>query len=487
MEGPVTPKDVRRVGINTAAPILARVVDAGFALVYLRLLGRPDVGTYQFVVVFTTYLDTLIDFGLNALIARDVSRGAVSASAAFRTVNALRIGLWLVGLPLTLLVYGPLRETANISTEAALAGWVYYIALLPTVLAKSSSGVLWAAERLEFTAGVSVLSTLLRTVIGGAALFSGFGLVGLASASLVTNIATSLVLWRLASHHGMRNPLFSEDPTLNPPAAEPRIRHWLRESWPLFINQLLQSLFFKVDALLLPSLAGNAAAGTYAAAYKVSEGAGIISSSFTLALFPRLSRETNLTNAYQLALKLLLQIGIPLAVGVALLSEPIVAVVGGRDYLPESAIALSILICYLPLSYANGLTQYVLIAAGKHRLLTAAFAGALIFIVAANLLLIPRFSYIGAAWVTVGSEIALMIPFWMIVSKITPGVSLLEEARAPVFASALMAPVVWWLRDAIHPLAAIAAGVAIYPLALWALGGITQQQRRLLFQFVRLA
>ena len=43
-----------------------------------------------------------------------------------------------------------------------------------------------------------------------------------------------------------------------------------------------------------------------------------------------------------------------------------------------------------------------------------------------------------------------------------------------------MAPVVWWLRDAIHPLAAIPAGAAIYPLALWSLGGIDAQQRRLL-------
>ena len=83
---------------------------------------------------------------------------------------------------------------------------------------------------------------------------------------------------------------------------------WIRESWPLFVNQLLQGLFFKVDALLLPGLAGTAAAGVYAGAYKVSEGAGIISSSFTLALFPRLSRTTDPTEAYRVALRLLLRI-----------------------------------------------------------------------------------------------------------------------------------------------------------------------------------
>jgi O-antigen/teichoic acid export membrane protein len=261
--------------------------------------------------------------------------------------------------------------------------------------------------------------------------------------------------------------------------------HWLRESWPLFVNQLLQGLFFKIDALLLPGLAGDVAAGTYAAAYKVSEGAGIISSSFTLALFPRLSRETDLSHAYRLGLRSLLQIAFPLAAGVALLSQPIVALVGGKEYLPDSAIALSILICYLPLSYCNGLTQYVLIAAGKQRVLTAAFAAALVFNVAANLIMIPRFSYVGAAVVTVVSELVLLVPFRMVAARVTHGVSLLAESRTPVLATLLMTPVVWWLRDAIHPLVAIPVGGAVYLLALWSLGGIDAQQRRLIVEFVR--
>src|SRR2546422_826069 len=260
----------------------ARLIDAAFAFVYLRLLGRDDVGAYTFLVVFTTYLDTLIDFGLNALLAREVSRGNVAPSVAFRTVNLVRLVLWLVGLPLVAVAHGPPGATA-IAPKADHAG------------------------------------------------------------------------------------------------SNPHPIKWVRESWPLFVNQLLQGLFFKIDALLLPALAGTAAAGVYAAAYKVSEGAGIVSSSFTLALFPRLARATDFAAAYRLALRVLLQVSFPLAAGIALLAEPIVAVVGGRDYLPDSAVALAILICYLPLSYANGLTQYVLIAAGRQRLLTGAFVAALIF------------------------------------------------------------------------------------------------------------
>jgi O-antigen/teichoic acid export membrane protein len=471
----------RRLALNTVAPMGARLVDAAFALVYLRLLGRADVGAYAFLVVFTTYLDTLIDFGLNALIARDVSRTPASARQVQKTVNLIRAGLWVVGLPLVMLVYGPLRNEANLSQEAATAGWIFYVALLPTVVSKTASGLLWAAERLDLTATVSIQATLLKTAAGAVVLFAGFGLVGLALASLLTNLVTTATLWWLAQTRALAHHATEQRDNERGPA------HWLRESWPLFINQLLQGLFFKVDALLLPGLAGDVAAGTYAAAYKVSEGAGIISSSFTLALFPRLSRQTDLSYAYRLALRLLLQIAFPLAAGVALLSQPIVALVGGKEYLPDSAVALSILICYLPLSYYNGLTQYVLIAAGKQRMLTGAFAVALVFNVAANLVMIPRFSYVGAAIVTVVSEIVLLVPFRMAAASVTHGVSLLAEARTPILATLLMSPVVWWLRDAVPvgALVAIPVGAAIYGLALWSLGGIDAQQRRLLLQFVR--
>src|SRR5438477_8363005 len=110
----------------------ARLVDALFALVYLRLLGRSEVGAYTFLVVFTTYLDTLIDFGLNALVAREVSRGNVAPHVAFRSVALLRLGLWVLGLPLVALVYGSFPRAANLSSEDALAGAIFYMALLPS-------------------------------------------------------------------------------------------------------------------------------------------------------------------------------------------------------------------------------------------------------------------------------------------------------------------------------------------------------------------
>lgn len=476
--------------------MVARAFDLAFALVYFRFLREAGTGTYQFLVVVTTYLDTLVDFGLNTVVARDVSRAPSLARASFRAVGLLRIGLWLLGLPLIAIVYGPARAALNLPAEAAPAGWIFYLALLPSILAKGASALLWALDRLELTGYVSMLSTLLKTGFGVIALVLGAGLVGLAGSSMAVNLvsATALTLLLLREHrrHAAAAPAPAPDPA--PAAGEASadaVHPWqmARASWPFFLNQLLQSLFFKVDSILLPPLASTQAAGAYAAAYKVNEGLGTVSSNFTLALFPRLARQAGLgretlREEYRFALRLLLQIALPLAAGTALLAGPIMALVGGRGFLPDSAIALTVLIWYLPFSFANGLTQYVLIAAGRQRFLTGAFFAAFVFNVAANSLAIPRYGYFGAAVVTVLSELVLLVPFRWAIDRSVGSVSLLREARAPLLATLLMAPVVWWLRDAINPVAAIVAGCLVYPVGLWSLGGVDELEWQLLAHFV---
>ncbi|NIV30321.1 MAG: flippase, partial [Anaerolineae bacterium] len=69
-----------------------------------------------------------------------------------------------------------------------------------------------------------------------------------------------------------------------------------------------------------------------------------------------------------------------------------------------SMIALQIIIWFLPFSFVNSVTQYVLIAIDQQRFLTRAFLIGVVFNVTANLIVIPTFSYKGAAIVTILSE-----------------------------------------------------------------------------------
>ena len=79
----------------------------------------------------------------------------------------------------------------------------------------------------------------------------------------------------------------------------------------------------------------------------------------------------------------------------AALAPELVALFTRRNaaaYLPISAEVLAILAWFVPLSFANGLIQYVLIAIGRQSAITRAFLVGAAFNLAANLVAIPAAS-----------------------------------------------------------------------------------------------
>ena len=75
----------------------------------------------------------------------------------------------------------------------------------------------------------------------------------------------------------------------------------------------------------------------------------------------------------------------------------------------------------IPIGFVNSVTQYALIAIGQQRFLTKAFVIGVVFNISANLVMIPRFGYKGAALVTILSEFSLFFPFYYAVRKhLTP-------------------------------------------------------------------
>lgn len=474
----------QRVARNSAFPMAAslfnKAADLGFALIVFRVLGAEGVGAYTFAGVLVTYYDIVVGYGLAALITRDVARDPAQAGRYLGNATALRLLLWLGAVGITALVLGPLGPSLDISPPLALAIWLLVLGLLPSLLSGVVSALFMAHERMDLPAAMTVFSTLSKIVLGVAALLAGWGYVGLAAVSIVTNVATLAVLaglygllvgWRRLS-------------------VDPRVLWWLlATSFPLMLNGLLNQLFFKIDVLLLKPLAGDLALGWYSTAYKLIDGLQVIPASFVLALFPLLSRYAHADRARLAALtasglKVLLICAFPIAVGTTILAEPIVLLLAGPGYLPESARALRVLIWYLPLGFANGLLQYVLIAADRRRALTLGFGVGVAFNLAANLLLIPRYGYLAAAVVTVLSEVVLLAPFLWIAWREAGRLGLLGAVWRPALAAAVMAGPLWllaswspWLGAAVAPL--------VYGGALLALGAITPQERATLRSLLR--
>lgn len=476
---------VQRVAWNSAAPIAAqllnKVVDLAFALIVLRALGVSGTGEYDLAVLVWMYTKTFTDFGLGVLATRDVAQDRALAGRYLGLTTLLRLGLWVAALPLVATYTAASWTWLGLSANTALAIVFLLASIVPDSYGDAANAICNAFERMAGPAALTVLKNVIKVAVGLAALAAGWGVVGLAATALVTNVATAGLFAILLRRLGVRA-------VWQRPGRE--ARGFLVEAWPLLLNNLLQNLFFRADVFVLQPTHGDREVGLYTAPYRFLNLLGLVPAYFTLALFPHLSRLAAargeaLAATYALAVKLLLIVALPVVLATMFLAPDLMGILGGSAFLPGAAIALRLLIWFLPFSYVNGITQYVLIAAGRQRLITRAFALTAGFNLAANLAFTPRYGYPAAAVITVLSELVLMTPFLVYTRRYIGPLPAPGMILRPLLAAAAMALAAWpvyaRLRDLTPaaPWAAVAFGGAVYLVALVGARGIGATERRL--------
>ncbi|MEA2573261.1 MAG: hypothetical protein QOH93_559 [Chloroflexia bacterium] len=451
----------RRVALNAfnpfAAQLFTKLLMMGYSMVQYRLFAGDQAALDGYILagVIFSYTSTISEWGMGTLVPRDVARSRVTddeaevASTLFGRSLALRLLISLaMFLPVAVLI-AVYTAFFHLRADGAWAVAVLSLSLIPSAFSGSVTALLYAYERMSLPAGVGIATSVLNVVLGVSALAMGLGVVGLAtSAMLTTLLAAVLFLWVLRRNFpGVAVRLGS----LSLRTGE--ARSLLSAGWPLMLNALLVGLFFRVDTFIIKAAPGGDGNLTrYNAAYSFLGFVLLISPAVTLALFPRMARHAvtdraRLNSEYAFALKILLSISGPIVAGTVWLAPLLIAVLtlDAPNYMPDSAVALRILIFFLPLSFINGLTQYVLIAVDRQRLLTRAFGLTVLFNLLANLLLIPVLGIYGAALTTILSELVLMPPFLLWARREVGHVPLLLIAAKPVMSGAVTALLVWLL------------------------------------------
>jgi O-antigen/teichoic acid export membrane protein len=468
----------------TGLNIVARGVDFAFALLMLRILGPEGAGNFYFAVVLVGWFEIVMNFGLNTLLTREIARDRTQAQAYLWQTSRLRLLLALgVALLVALLVL-TWRVAFGLAEEASIAILLLTLSQFPGSLSTGLSALFFAYERAEVPAALTIVSALLKAAIGAMLLLLGWGVVGLGITSIVVNVTTLVLLLVAASR------LLRGQPMASAPSGRLTNRAMMREAFPLMLNHLLATMFFKVDVPMLQAIKGPLAVGWYSAAYKFIDAYNIIPAFFTQSLFPAMSRmatqrDESLARAYTLALKLLVIAALPLAVASAFLAEPLVGILGGREFLPNGAVALAIMAWSMPIGWINSVTNYALIAAGQQRALTRAFVIGLAFNVITNALFIPAFSFVAAAVTTIFSEIVEGAAFYMSVRQHIGPVNWVEVLAKPFLAAGLMAGLTSVFAVGGMVLVGLALGVLAYGAVLWLGHALAPQERAMLRPLVR--
>ncbi len=468
----------KRLVKNSVAPIVLnlfnRGIDFAFAFIMLRILGPSDAGIYYYAIVIFGWFDIFTNFGLNTLLTRDVSRDRAAAGRYLFNTSILRLGLAGLGIPvlgLVLLIRNGTVEPA-LDTTAIIAIILLYIGLIPNSISTGLTALFYAFEKAEYPAAMTTVSTLVKVTLGLGALLLGWGVIGLAAVSIITNAVTFVVLTRLAFPLIRENWQPSRDGALQ--------RAMMREAWPLMINHLLATVFFKSDVILMEAINGVRVVGTYSTAYKWLDALNIIPAFFTMALLPIMSRQAHenrdgLKQNYILGIKLLVMVALPTAVVTTFLATSLIGFLGGQEFLPDGAIGLQLMIWSIPIGWMNSLTQYVLIALDRQRQITWAFIVAVSFNIITNLIFLPAYSYRAAAITTIFSELVLLVGFFWLMRSSLGAINWVYLLWQPVVTSGVAFGVIWILWQSM-PLLALGIGMLTYLAILWCLQPFSSQE-----------
>jgi O-antigen/teichoic acid export membrane protein len=471
---------VRRVAKNSLAPIVlnlfTRGIDFAFAALMLRIVQPEGAGKFYYAIVIWGWFEIITNFGLNTLLTREVARDKSQAGRYLVNTSLLRLTLVALSVPLLVGFIG-LRQTIIQPPLQADTLWVIallYVGLLPSSLSTGLTALFYAYEKAEHPASITTVSAIVKASLGAIVLLAGGGIVGVAGVSIITNLVTLGILTALALRHFLDVPALRVRPDLS------AWRGMIVISFPLMLNHLLATLFFKIDVILLETTWGNAVVGWYSTAYKWLDALNIIPSFFTQAIFPVMSRQAHedppaLLRTYRLAVKLLVMTALPVAVASTLLARQLIGLLGGAAYLPHGAIALQLMVWSIPIGWINSITNYVLIALNRQRVLTWAFVIGVAFNVTANLIFLPRYSYPAAAIITIFSELTLLVAFYIVLRSALGRVSWLGLLWRPALAATLMTGATLILART-HLLAGLGGGLAVYLAVLIVLRPLTADE-----------
>lgn len=476
---------VWRVFRNSMIPIVSqimvRVVDLLVAIALLRLLGPTGNGQYALAVVVWLYVKTISDFGLSLLATREVAR---DASLVGRIVGETTVFRWLVllgtALPVALYV-GLSTASGSMAHASALAIVILYLSIVPSSYAEAINAALNGLERMQLAAIINIGVSLIRAPLAVALGASALGVPGVALAALITSAFTAI-----AFHRALGS---VSDTTITWWTSLGRLRFYLRESWPLLVNALLVSLFFRVDVFIISAFRGDAALGIYDAAYKLINLMTIIPAYATLAVFPLLTRRAGdpaaLERAQRTTTYSLVLVAWIIVVILSALSEPAIRILAGADYLPEAALLLRILIWFAPLSFINGVFQYVLVAVNEQRKLVPAFIAAVVFNFGANLVLVPMWGARASAAITIATEVVILTALLVMIRQAHIRIDIrrtLTRTWRPTVAGGVAAASALMLRD--QPILALVVASIIFIVLALVTRVVDQEEKELIRRII---
>jgi len=394
----------KKIAFNTITQISGKIISTVLGLFSLalitRYLGLSGFGQYITVVNFLTFFAVIADLGLTLVTVQLISHHGADEK---KIINNL-FGLRLVSI-LLILALAPL----------SVMFFPYDVAVKSGVLIALFSFLFPALNQIIiglFQKKLSMDRDAIAEVIGRVILI--IGIIGTTKLQLGLNgILLSLVA--SAAVNFICHYLLACEYTIIKLEFDWLIwKDILSRSWPLAITIVLNLIYLRADTLILSLFRPSAEVGLYGAAYKIIDVLTTIPFMFAGLILPILTtawadnNQPYFKKVLQRSFDFMAILALPLVVGAQFLGQSIMRYVAGRDFTAAGPI-LQVLIFAVAAIFLGTMFSHAVVALDKQKKMIGFYIFTSLSALAAYLILIPRFSYFGAAGVTIYSEALIAI------------------------------------------------------------------------------
>ena len=379
-----------------------------------RVFTESAIGGYFVAIALTNLIASVTELGIHNPLIREMTLDLQQTRHYLG--NAL-----LVRLILSVVAYALMIASGIIGYTSTIVMMIVYLGLAEIVnsIAQLYRCVFRAHEEMKYEAWTVVAERGTFFLVGGSAILLGYEIVNVCQVMLIASVV-NLILSIGFTRYRFTSLRFEPSRRI--------VVVLMQQALPFAVGNLFHLLYFRVDAIMLSKLSpyGVDANTWYGLAYTIVNAFTTLPGAFMMgAMFPVLSRvyekdRDKLSGAYTFGVRWMVICGVPLAVGLATLSHEITRVLFPTyttDTVAKIAIALRWLSGSGGMIFLTTVILAVLRAADKRRAFSVLMGTTALLNIGLNLILIPRFSHVGAAVAMVISEAFLLIIGFGYISK----------------------------------------------------------------------
>ena len=384
-------------------------------IVIARMLGVSDYGLLTLVIAYISVLNMFFDLKVwetaTKYIGTYLEKGeSYKTRSMIKLSYILDIGSGVVAFIIAILSAKLISAYIIHSPDAYILIWIFSISLFIDTANSTSDAILRVFDRFKSIAFINSFQKLFRLIVVVALLFGGFGIKGVLYGFILASfIGFSIRMWiviKTLNENGLEG-WFSADVGLIKD-------EWKGIAWFLgntsFIATLKTGNERYLGIMILGYFAGKDAVAYYKIASTVASLANKVVDPLYEAIYPELVKFTS-SNAIKdfkrmikSTTKSLVLIIVPLTVIIIIFAEPIISIVFGKDYVPATN-ALRILAAAVLIVRFTFWINPALLSMGRPGLRTILGVISTSIYLILMFLLVPGYSYIGAAFAFLGYSI----------------------------------------------------------------------------------